>query len=112
MSWKFTRRFFLVLFCLQLAAPVSLAAPARPAAPQVPSIAPGIAVTESTEADLVLDLHFDQPILTIVQQGSTTYTDISMGDEFVAHGVADQRPEHRVGDDDGRAITAVGTLTR
>jgi len=30
----------------------------------------------------------------------------------VAHGVADQRPEHRVGDDDGRAITAVGTVAR
>ena len=86
MSWKFTRRFFLVLFCLQLAAPVSLSAPAQPAAPQVSSIAPGIAVTESTETDLVLDLHFDQPILTIVQQGSTTYTDISMGDEFGATG--------------------------
>lgn len=77
MYWKFTRRFLLVLFCLQLVAPVSLAAPAQPA-----PVTPGIQVIASTETDLVLDLVFNQPTISVVQRDNATYTEVNMGAEF------------------------------
>ena len=84
MSRKSVRRLILILFCVQLTVPVSFAAPSRQALPSEPATASGIVVTASTDAGMVLDLHFAQPTLAVVQRDSVTYTSVSMGTEFGA----------------------------
>lgn len=84
MSWKPIRRLMLILLCVQLTVPVSFASYSRAALPSEPATNAGIEVIESTEAGMVLDLHFSQPILAAVQMDSVTYTSVSMGTEFGA----------------------------
>ena len=67
MSWKPVRRLMLILLCVQLAVPVSFASSSRAALPSEPATASGIEIIESTDAGMVLDLHFTQPTLAVVQ---------------------------------------------
>ena len=84
MSLKSLSRLILILFCVQLAVSASFASPSLQTPPSIPSTAANIQVTESTDTGIVLDLHFAQPILAVVQKDSVTYTSVSMGPEFSA----------------------------